>query len=151
MKELKQFACPGSASSLAYSPNGTLIAYRLNDDTVRLQDIRSAAEITIKGHSIQSGAVAFSSDGRLLVSANDWTVNVWDVHSQEERFALEGHSDWVTSLAFLPNRSILASASADKTVKLWDADAGNELRTLGHSRQRNSHRMVGSITLRATA
>ena len=46
---------------------------------------------------------------------------------------LEGHQDSVLSVAFDPQGGTLASGSADKTVKLWEARSGKLLRTLeGH-------------------
>src|SRR5687768_1587380 len=47
---------------------------------------------------------------------------------------LLGHDGSVTDLAYIPNGSMLASTSHDKTIKIWDPQAGNEIRTLtGHT------------------
>jgi WD40 repeat protein len=52
---------------------------------------------------------------------------------------LEGHSDWVRSVAFSHDSTRLASASGDNTVKMWDASSGACVQTLeGHSDDVNS-------------
>ena len=63
----------------------------------------------------------------------DNTVKLWDARSGDLLRTLEDHGEWVWSVAFDPQGSILASGSDDQTVKLWDARSGQPLRSLeGH-------------------
>jgi WD40 repeat protein len=57
-----------------------------------------------------------------------------DVSTWKERHKLEGHTDYVSCVAISPDSQLVASGSADHTVKLWGAATGQEVRTLrGHS------------------
>ena len=44
---------------------------------------------------------------------------VWNFKPQLRAFKLEGHSEAVHSVAFAPNGELIASGSADRTVRLW--------------------------------
>jgi WD40 repeat protein len=66
-----------------------------------------------------------------LASASyDSTVKIWDAGSGKCTQTLEGHSRFVTSVAFSHDSTRLASASHDDTVKIWDAGSGECVQTL---------------------
>jgi WD40 repeat protein len=76
-------------------------------------------------------AAAFSPNGRILaagVSGGD--IQLYDIGSKRLLRTLKGHSDKITCLAFSADGNKLASASADKTIGLWDAATGKELATI---------------------
>jgi WD40 repeat protein len=87
------------------------------------------------GHSDWVSSVAFSPDGKRIVSgSDDHTVKLWDVETGKEIRSFSGHSSDVSSVAFSPDGKRVLSGSFDKTVKLWDAETGREIRTFsGHS------------------
>lgn len=71
-------------------------------------------------HTGVVNALAFSDDGRWLVSASgDRTILVWDAATMKILRVLRGHSNSVTSAAFTPDGKTIVSGSADGTIKLW--------------------------------
>jgi WD40 repeat protein len=67
-------------------------------------------------------SVNFSESGQFLASASgDQTVRVWDTQGRR-RMTLPGHTDWVLDVAFRPGTNQLASASADRSIILWNGE-----------------------------
>ena len=72
----------GEINSVAFSPDGTILAAGGSDGTVRLWDVATRRQIgaPLNGHGGEVYSVAFSPDGTILASGSaDGTVRLWDV------------------------------------------------------------------------
>lgn len=81
-------------------------------------------------------SLAFSPKGILAMGDSNGEVRLYQVADGQQMQlirTLAGHKNWVVSLAFSYDGSILASSSTDCTVKLWNVNTGQCLNLQGHS------------------
>jgi WD40 repeat protein len=121
---------------MAFSTDGRLLATVHPDGTTRLWDVSDRTQPVDLGTIASdtrtddipgpSAKVAFSADGRRLVTAGgDGTARLWDIadprHPIEEA-TLRGHSGEVLAVAFHPDGHTIATAGNDHVVRLWESD-----------------------------
>jgi hypothetical protein len=143
----------GNVSSVAFSPNGSLLALS-RGPSVEIVDVASSHPLRVlTGHTGEVTGVAFSPDGTLLATASaDGTARLWDPTTGEHRTTLTGHTDWVRAVAFSPDATLLATASDDRTIRLWDPTTGDHRTTLtGHTGWVRGVAFSPDATLLATA
>ena len=122
---------------VTFSPAGKLMAAALKDDPLALYDTTTWKELgELVGHTSFVQAMAFSSDGKTLVSGDErGLLRVWNVADRSQRFALENGSR-VNWTAVAAGGCVAAAACEDGRLRLWDLVEGRLVRTLpGHQRR----------------
>ncbi|MGE0007683.1 MAG: caspase family protein [Parvibaculaceae bacterium] len=168
-------------NAVAFSPDGrrvisgggsryTDVLELCDDNNLRVWDVATGSLLHTLGHACHVNAVAFSNNGKLIVSGSgndsnetcaDNSLKIWDASSGEILRTIEtGYTNKVTSVAFSKDDTRIASGGEhkhdlwvglDNGVKLWDATTGRLIRTFegtrGKSQRPSSMEKVPAVAL----
>jgi WD40 repeat protein/class 3 adenylate cyclase len=124
-----------TAFSVKWSPDGKRLLTASADKSARVWDATTGEQLFQFDHQDQVNFALWSPDGSQILTSQDTPpiITVWDSHSGERLFDIEGHTALVNTARWSPDQDRIATASDDNTARIWDAHTGAEMGVLsGH-------------------
>ncbi|MEI6429362.1 MAG: CHAT domain-containing protein [Pseudanabaena sp. ELA607] len=135
------------ASTISFSPNSQQIAIPSRDQKVLVIDINSNNRIDLQGGEMSARSVSFSPDGRKVAISDRREIRLLNLERNNLpiQAKLQGHKATILDSSASSDGQMIATASADNTIKLWDRN-GNLLRTLeGHGKAKPDETQFSEI------
>jgi cytochrome c len=115
----------GPVRALVVSPDGSqAISGSFDSSAIRWSLTRNVAEQVMRFHDNAVNAVAWLKDGRIVTAGADAHIAIWTPGKPDPDTVLDGHSGPIAGLAVSGDGKWLASASWDRTVRLWPLAGG---------------------------
>lgn len=114
------------ATSAVFFDNGQRLVTGAGDNTARVWNVGSGAELMVMRGTGRAGAVAVDPAGRLLATGGSRSAaQLWNVATGERVAELMGHRAEITSVAFNPSGTLLATGDDRGEIRLWKLE-GNQ-------------------------
>jgi WD40 repeat protein len=76
-------------------------------------------------------AISINTNGRFASGEREGVIRVWDTADGSPIAEMPGHQEQITAIAWSPSGRLLASASDDRTARIWDMSTFREIAVLG--------------------
>jgi WD40 repeat protein len=107
-------------TSLAFSPDGKLLATGSDDQKIRIWDMSNGQDVHELGPVGLHMHLAFSPDGSLLIAGTaNGTITIWVTATWTQIASLTASSGMVTGVAFTPDGKFIISGAEDGVIRLW--------------------------------
>jgi WD40 repeat protein len=122
-EKLRTIQATGNVVSVAYSHDGSLLAWAEGPRAVIIPAAGGEPKV-LKGHLLSVTALAFSPDGKRLVTCgSDDSARIWDVATGDCLRTLDHGAD-ANCGCFSPDGTLIATGAADGNVRIWDVEEG---------------------------
>ena len=128
----------GPVRALALSADGMIaLSGSFDASAIRWSLRDNVAEQVFRLHDSAVNGVAILKDGRLVTAGEDAMIGIWSPGTPVPDAILKGHEAPIAALAVSPDEATLASASWDRTVRLWPLAGGPPVVLEGHQQNVN--------------
>lgn len=125
----------GLVRALAVTADGTNAISGGDDSSAIVWSLTSnLAEQILRFHKSAVNAVAFGPNNQIFTADNDGRIAFWAPGGQVPVRMFNGHTGPILGLAISPDGKFIASASADRTIRIWPLAGGNPFVFQGHER-----------------
>lgn len=121
-----------SVNSIAFSPDGKILAGGYADGNVKLWESNSGKQIkSLIRHPYPIISLAFSPDGNILAcGSGSGSITLWDLNYKEKIRTFKEHEGKVWAILFSNDGKLIISSSDDKTIRLRNMESGKEIKVL---------------------
>ncbi|ETO16304.1 WD repeat-containing protein [Reticulomyxa filosa] len=129
-KVIKKLRHPDNALGFRFSPDGKTLACYSYDKVFRIWNIESGQDIQTVSGVKRIEDICFSFDSQQIAMAQVGVIEMWNVKTGKQIRRFKAHTRHIKKLMFSLDGQLFVSQSLDGTIRIWDVESGNEVKTL---------------------